>query len=100
LLLPDCFRKSDFKSSLNQVHLRIYHALKETSQLTDAPTMTGSGGMATTIGNYVLGHNPGIPLWSGQPDGRPGRMILRPSFTTTIPAGTLDVPSEKLTCRR
>jgi len=39
---------------LNQVHLRIHHALKETSYLTDPDSMTGSGGMATTIGNYLF----------------------------------------------
>ena len=32
---------SDFKSSLNLVHLKIYHALIETSYLTDKETLTG-----------------------------------------------------------
>jgi hypothetical protein len=39
------------KSSLNEVHLKIHHALKETSYLTDKGTITGSSGIATTIGN-------------------------------------------------
>jgi hypothetical protein len=34
--------------------LRIHQALKETSHLTDTYNMTGSGGMATTIGNYLF----------------------------------------------
>jgi hypothetical protein len=32
--------------------LKIYHALKETSYLTDECSLTGSGRIATTIGNY------------------------------------------------
>jgi hypothetical protein len=51
------------KSSLNEVHLKIHHALKETSYLTDEGSITGSGGIATTIGNYLS--NP-ILAW---PDG-------------------------------
>ena len=61
------FPESDFKSSLNQVHLRIQHALKETSYLTDRLSMTGSGRKATTIGNYVLGENPRFRWVSSQP---------------------------------
>jgi len=38
--------------------LKIHHALKETSYLTDRQSVTGSSGMATTIGNYLLGNNP------------------------------------------
>jgi hypothetical protein len=38
--------------------LKIHHALKETSYLTDRQSMTGSSGMATTIGNFLLGNNP------------------------------------------
>ncbi|MGD0349254.1 MAG: hypothetical protein ABSB84_02920 [Verrucomicrobiota bacterium] len=32
--------------------------MKETSYLTDRQSVTGSSGMATTIGNYLLGNNP------------------------------------------
>jgi hypothetical protein len=28
LLAPDCSRSSGFKSSLNRVHLKIYHAME------------------------------------------------------------------------
>jgi hypothetical protein len=35
LLSPDCSRLPGFKSSLNHVQLKIHHALKETSYLTD-----------------------------------------------------------------
>ncbi len=41
------------KSSLNEVHLKIHHALKETSYLTDANNMRYSGRIATTIVNYL-----------------------------------------------
>jgi hypothetical protein len=34
--------------------LKIHHALKETSYLTDGFTIADSGAMATTIGNYLL----------------------------------------------
>jgi hypothetical protein len=40
------------KSSLNQVHLRIHHALKETSYLTDGRRLARSDRIATTICNY------------------------------------------------
>jgi len=33
--------------------LKIHHALKETSYLTDGASMTFSGGMAITIGDYL-----------------------------------------------
>jgi hypothetical protein len=33
--------------------LKIHHALKETSYLTDTASMTFSGGMAITIGDYL-----------------------------------------------
>jgi hypothetical protein len=36
---------------LNQVHLRIPHALKETSYLTDTTLVTDCFGLATTIRN-------------------------------------------------
>jgi hypothetical protein len=38
--------------------LRIHHALKETSYLTDQCSVTGPGRIATPIGNYLLGNNP------------------------------------------
>jgi len=63
LLSTDCFRMPDLKSSLNEVHLKIHHALKETSYLTDKGSVTGFGGIATTIGNYL---SDPIPPW---PDG-------------------------------
>jgi hypothetical protein len=44
----------DLKSSLNEVHLKIPHALKETNYLTDKQNMTGSRWIATTIGNYLF----------------------------------------------
>jgi hypothetical protein len=44
----------DLKSSLNQVHLKIPHALKETNYLTDKENMTGSREIATIIGNYLF----------------------------------------------
>jgi hypothetical protein len=34
--------------------LKIHHALKETSYLTDAPTIADSPALAITIGNYLL----------------------------------------------
>ena len=40
LLSRDCSRKSGLKSSLNEVHLKIYHALKETSYLPDRSTLS------------------------------------------------------------
>jgi len=52
----------DLKSSLNEVHLKIPHALKETSYLTDKYNMTGSRRIATTIGNFLF--NP-IPAGAG-----------------------------------
>ncbi len=36
LLSTDCSRTSGFKSSLNHVHLKIYHVLEATSYLLDA----------------------------------------------------------------
>jgi len=54
LYSTDCFRMPDLKSSLNEVHLKIPHALKETSYLTDKWNMAGSRRMATTIGNYLF----------------------------------------------
>ena len=33
--------------------MKIHHALKETSYLSDAVSMTVSGGMAITIGDYL-----------------------------------------------
>src|SRR6185295_11987101 len=53
-LSTDCSRTSGLKSSLNKVHLKIHHALEETSYLTDGLSLTGSGGIATTIDNYLL----------------------------------------------
>ena len=50
------------KSSLNEVHLKIHHALKETSYLTDRGSITGSGDLATTIGNFRQLEPPGA--WS------------------------------------
>jgi hypothetical protein len=44
----------DLKSSLNEVHLKIPHALKETSYLTDNPNMTGFRQNATSFGNYLF----------------------------------------------
>ena len=55
LLSPNCSRYSGFKSSLNEVHLRIYHVLEATSYLSDTATM------------HVLGR-----------DRKPFRQILRP----------------------
>jgi hypothetical protein len=66
LLLPDCFRSSDFKSSLNQVHLKIYHALKETSDLSDVANLTGFSGIATIISGYFQATHAGrglVPGW-------------------------------------
>jgi hypothetical protein len=74
LLLPDCFRSSDFKSSLNQVHLKIYHALKETSDLSDTTTLTGIAGIATTIfRESSLGIHPSIRFSHGEEPGAAGR---------------------------
>jgi hypothetical protein len=50
----DCSRKPGLKSSLNEVHLKIRHALKETSYPTDKRTMAGLIGTATTIGSFLL----------------------------------------------
>jgi hypothetical protein len=44
----------DLKSSLNEVHLKIPHALKETSYLTDKLNITGSRRIATTIDDYFF----------------------------------------------
>src|SRR5207245_8399564 len=41
-LSTDCSRPSGLKSSLNQVHLKIHHALKETSYLIDVHSFTHS----------------------------------------------------------
>jgi hypothetical protein len=60
----DCSRTSGLKSSLNSVHLKIYHALKETSYLTDHTIVTVSAAIAITIGNYLsegVGHR-ALPL--------------------------------------
>jgi len=54
LLSTDCSRTPGLKSSLNLVHLRIHHALEETSYLTDARKLTGFGTMATTFANYLF----------------------------------------------
>jgi hypothetical protein len=43
LYSPDCSRPSGFKSSLNWVHLRIYHAVGLTSYLTVLRTWTIPG---------------------------------------------------------
>jgi hypothetical protein len=37
--------------------LKIHHALKETSYLTDTVNIAGSAAIATTIGNYLLANN-------------------------------------------
>jgi hypothetical protein len=66
LLLQTVPELPGLKSSLNDVHLKIHHALKETSYLTDKANITGFGEMATTIGNY-------LPTRS-----RLGRMVLPP----------------------
>ena len=52
-IFTDCSRTSGLKSSLKQVHLKIHHALKETSYLTDSRILTGSGPIATTIAIYL-----------------------------------------------
>jgi hypothetical protein len=39
LLFPYCSRLPGFKSSLNEVHLRIYHVLEATSYLSDVRKM-------------------------------------------------------------
>jgi hypothetical protein len=54
VLSTDCSRTPGLKSSLNQVHLKIHHALKGTSYPTDQCSVTGSAAIATTIGNYLF----------------------------------------------
>jgi hypothetical protein len=44
----------DLKSSLNEVHLKIPHALKETNYLTDNHNVTDRRWIATTIGLYLF----------------------------------------------
>ncbi|MEI7936942.1 MAG: hypothetical protein WCK27_09655, partial [Verrucomicrobiota bacterium] len=44
-----CSRLSGFKSSLNRVHLKIFHAMEVTSYLTDERTVTLSEQIARTI---------------------------------------------------
>jgi hypothetical protein len=62
-LLQDCSRTPGLKSSLNEVHLKIHHALKETSCLADKSRMPDSGGMATIIDNYLIKPVAAIPAW-------------------------------------
>ena len=57
-LSTDCSRTPGLKSSLKQVHLRIYHALKETSYLTDTFIIALFVKIARTIGNYLLDQTP------------------------------------------
>ena len=49
VLSPDCSRGSGLKSSLNRVHLKIYHALKVTSHLSEGARLNYSQGIATNI---------------------------------------------------
>jgi hypothetical protein len=60
-LFPDCSRTSGLESSLNQVHLRIHHALKETSYLTDSVSFPPFTTIATRIGNYLSRTPPSPP---------------------------------------
>jgi len=53
LLFPYCSRTSGFKSSMNEVHLRIYHAVEATSYLSDAPKVPYRG----QVSSYFL-NNP------------------------------------------
>ncbi|HEV2436009.1 MAG TPA: hypothetical protein VG077_08415 [Verrucomicrobiae bacterium] len=64
--------------------MKIHHALKETSYLTDGLSLTGFAAIATTIGNYLLATNPG---WKGRipcPPASPARPT-RAGGTTRIP---------------
>jgi hypothetical protein len=86
LHLPDCSRTPGFKSSLNQqVHLKIYHALKETSYLTDGASIADSLKIATTI--FAPGQHPRFPprLFRGYP-----------LFTFAESSSIMPTPAEKL----
>src|ERR1035437_9486873 len=86
LHLPDCSRTPGFKSSLNQqVHLKIYHALKETSYLTDGASIADSPEIATTI--FAPGRHPRFPprLFRGYP-----------LFTFAESSSIMPTPAEKL----
>jgi len=50
---PDCSRTPGFKSSLNRVHLKIHHALKETSHPTDRSRVADLNWIAISIGNFL-----------------------------------------------
>jgi len=63
---------------------------KETSYLTDKSSIARFGGIATTIGNYLL---EAIVR-------RRDKMISRPPFTMTRPARMMQLPAEKLKFRR
>jgi hypothetical protein len=63
--------------------LKIHHALKETSYLTDGPSLTGFAVIATTIGKYLLAANPG---WKGHvpcPPASPARTARAGGGTRT-----------------
>ena len=67
----DCSRTPGLKSSLNRVHLKIHHALKETSYQTDDSKIAGSGALAIAIGN-----NPRAQLDTAPKVGRRCRAAL------------------------
>ena len=53
MLFTDCSRTPGLKSSQNLVHMKIHHAQKETSYLTDSWTIADFGGIATKIANNL-----------------------------------------------
>jgi hypothetical protein len=77
--------------------LKIHHALKETSYLTDADSIADSAAIATSIGNYLLDCPP-----SGKRSEEKFRrkMISQRLFTMIAAARMMPFPSEKLKFRR
>jgi hypothetical protein len=77
--------------------LKIHHALKETSYLTDTDSIAGSGRIATSIGNYLLA--------ARRADDCPrptiaDKMISQRLFTKPAQASKMHLPAEKLKFRR
>ncbi len=97
LLFPDCSRPSGFKSSLNRVHLKIYHASKAASYLSEGVSLPVSEGIATGILNYFKALKRGLPALSAprfERQLRPldslissqrTRLMNRPAFLTVLP---------------
>jgi hypothetical protein len=78
--------------------LKIHHALKETSYLTDADSIAVSGGIATSIGKYLLAARRARAI--ARVKRFRAKMISQRLFTMSAVTSMMPFPAEKLKFRR